>query len=83
MNQRPGFMRLGQLEEERADAVGGYQITISLSKDFSFGVLQRMPDGKQHTIASCDLQRLLCDLQQDPSQVTLHKWFELKTESRR
>lgn len=76
MSGRPGFMRLGQLEEERADLIGGYQITISLSKNLSFGVLQRMPDGAQITILSTELFQLLEDLASCPTQGVLQACFE-------
>lgn len=61
---------------------GGYQITISLSPDVSFGVISRMPDDERCTIPSCDLPFLFDDLRCFPRSETLHKWFERKRGAR-
>lgn len=54
----------------------GYQITISLSPKVNFGVISRMPDDERRTIPAADLAQLLADLCREPSQETLHAWFE-------
>lgn len=58
--------------------MNGYQITISLSADVSFGVISRMPDDARRTIPARDLPTLFEELAIEPTQATLHWWFEQK-----
>lgn len=57
-------------------SIPAYQLSLSLSKDWSFGVLQRIPDGAQRTIRSSHLPELLTELAAGGSNEALHAWFD-------
>lgn len=57
------------------DHADGYQVSITFHRDFSYAVIQRIPDGEARTITHHRLPDLLVEMAHNPTQATLRDYF--------